>query len=712
MGKTELEIWHESTLSQLHEIPEKLKIYSGKIIEASDRMMADEVMEILKTIPVDEINRESEGLRIKDLKDEGINTIADVLTASMERLIDVKGISEEGAKEVKRVAMEFASKAKKDVKLRLSIDDKTPGATQLVTSVYRYRMSTILEDRVKKLLDENEKNINLYLETLNPSGGIFGRLFSDSDRTDSRNAISKLTELRYGDYGKTAKTLDELSKRLEFADEDMAWEDFKTKSTEYITTLEHVAPDFLDDGEEVYGLPEELAKEVQAECFFPDGLRCTLRRYQEWGVKYILHQERVLLGDEMGLGKTVQAIAAMVSLKNTGATHFVVVCPASVITNWCREIKKFSGLAVFKVHGDRREKELNTWKANGGAAVTTYETTGTIEFTEDYRYSMLVVDEAHYIKNPSAARSANVKKIAAHAERILFMTGTALENRVDEMISLIEVLKPDIAEEIKKTAFLAGAPQFREKIAPVYYRRKREQVLGELPEMTDTVEWCNLNEKEEAVYEKTLYSKNFMSVRRVSWNVDDINDSSKAARLKEIVEEAKDDDRKIIVFSFFLETVKAVCDMLGDACMEPITGSLSPEKRQAIIDEFDKAPAGSVLPAQIQSGGTGLNIQSASVVVLCEPQYKPSIENQAISRAYRMGQVRNVLVYRLLADDTVDERILEILEKKQAEFDAFADESVAAKESLELDEKTFGNIIEEEIERIKKKQSQNSNAEK
>ncbi len=121
------------------------------------------------------------------------------------------------------------------------------------------------------------------------------------------------------------------------------------------------------------------------------------------------------------------------------------------------------------------------------------------------------------------------------------------------------------------------------------------------------------------------------------------------------------------------------------------------------MTSFDNAPAGTILPAQIQSGGTGLNIQSASVVVICEPQYKPSIENQAISRSYRMGQARNVLVYRLLCEDSIDERILTLLERKQAEFDAFADKSVAAKEIIELDDKTLGDIINEEIDRINAK---------
>ena len=98
--------------------------------------------------------------------------------------------------------------------------------------------------------------------------------------------------------------------------------------------------EYLGNDNLVYGLSEELAREIQDQCFFLDGLLCTLRRYQEWGVKYILHQEKVLLGDEMALGKTIQAIATIVSLKNTGATHFIVICPASVVLNWCREVAK------------------------------------------------------------------------------------------------------------------------------------------------------------------------------------------------------------------------------------------------------------------------------------------------------------------------------------------------------------------------------------
>ncbi len=316
---------------------------------------------------------------------------------------------------------------------------------------------------------------------------------------------------------------------------------------------------------------------------------------------------------------------------------------------------------------------------------------------------MLVVDEAHYIKNPEARRSINVKNISMRAERLLFMTGTALENKVDEMISLIRILQPQIASQVQGMAFMSAAPQFRKAVAPVYYRRKREDVLTELPDLIESKEWCSLSYNEEIAYEHAVLSKKYAEARRVSWNVDDLKDSSKASRLLELVEEAESEDRKVIVFSFFLDTIRKVTMLLGDRCTNPINGSVTPQRRQEIIDEFDKAPAGTVLVAQIQSGGTGLNIQSASVVVLCEPQFKPSIENQAISRAYRMGQTRNVLVYRLLCEGTVDEKIMSTLESKQAIFDAFADKSVAASESQEMDDRTFGNIIKEEIDRINAK---------
>ena len=792
------------------------------------------VLSLLKTVPVDELNRDKCGFRIKALVGNGYSTVADVINASAYRLEMINGISAEGAKAIKAAANKIAAQAKAGAKLRISTDNKTPEISAVILALHKYLMCFAAVKSCRKLLALSGSQIEMAVSDLSPATGSIRWLFASSQtKAKAENAYRFLSEVFSGSYGDEARSALYTIDSAKFSSISEAWADFSDNPIIFFNTLEDICPGVLGTDDPVYGLPEELAKEVadecfypdglrctlrryqewgvkyilhqekvllgdemglgktvQAiasmvslkntgathfivvcpasvltnwcreikkmsslpvvevhgssksrsiraweesggvavttyettaafsfedefkfdmlvvdeadECFYPDGLRCTLRRYQEWGVKYILHQEKVLLGDEMGLGKTVQAIASMVSLKNTGATHFIVVCPASVLTNWCREIKKMSSLPVVEVHGSSKSRSIRAWEESGGVAVTTYETTAAFSFEDEFKFDMLVVDEAHYIKNPEARRSMNVRKLCTKADRILFMTGTALENNVDEMISLMSVLQPKVAYSASSFAAISSAPQFRNAIAPVYYRRRREDVLTELPELIESEEWCTLLPSEKAVYEETLYTNNYAAVRRVSWNAEDLSESCKAIRLKEIVEDAAEDGRKIIVFSFFLDTIQHVKELFGDKCVQPINGSVSPSHRQEIIDEFEKAPAGTILPAQIQSGGTGLNIQSASVVIICEPQFKPSIENQAISRAYRMGQTRNVLVYRLLCENTVDERLMDILKSKQAAFDAFADESAAAAESVEIDSKSFGNIIKEEIDRINK----------
>lgn len=676
----------------------------ASISKASEALVAQEVLNVLKDIPIDEINRDKRGFRIKALRDYGYNSIADISTASVYTIASVHGISEDTAYSIKRVVDDIVSKARQGVKIRLSVDNKNNKATELVSAISRYKRGKPYTETCRQILNSKSKQIDYALEDLAPAKSGFKWFFTSSaNKQKAIEAYNTLDRLLESEYSKEAHSVLESLDAVNRSTGTEDWQNFSENSISFFNVLEDVNPGILGTDDAMYGLPEELAREIQEECFFPEGLLCELRRYQEWGVKYTLHQSRVLLGDEMGLGKTIQAIAAMVSLRNTGATHFVVVCPASVITNWCREIRKMSLLTVTKIHGGGRASALKAWLKSGGVAVTTYETTSHFKMDNNFKFTLLVVDEAHYIKNPEARRTVNVKNISNHAERLLFMTGTALENKVDEMISLIQILQPTIASQVAGMAFMASAPQFREKVAPVYYRRKREDVLTELPELIESKEWCTMLTEEEQVYEQAILSKRYADARRVSWNVDDLQNSSKAKRLLEIIEEAEDDGRKVIVFSFFLDTIRKITELLGNKCLNPINGSVTPQRRQEIIDEFDKSSAGTVLAAQIQSGGTGLNIQSASVVILCEPQFKPSIENQAISRAYRMGQARNVLVYRLLCENTVDEKITSLLESKQAIFDAFADKSVAAKESLELDDKKFGDIIKEEIERINAK---------
>ena len=677
-----------------------------QVSETANRMVMADVLEILKTIPVEELNRDKGGFRVKTLRDFGFETMADIYSATERQIASANGISDTAAAAIKLLAQNRAEQTVSSAKIKLNADSRTPESTQLLKNIHTYRTLSDKQHTLEVYQQAHAHNFKTAEAQLAKLENCAEWLFLAYDEKRLiLNAYEDLSAMCNGEYAQTVSQICQGMLNFQPLDDDAIWADFEKNSILYFNVLETLVPGAIGGSDTRYGLPEDLAREIQDEGFFPDGLLCELRRYQELGVKYILHQERVLLGDEMGLGKTVQAIAAMVSLKNTGATHFLVVCPASVLANWCREIRSKSKLSVTKIHGAAKEDALLQWQKSGGVAVTTYEATALFTFEPDEKIGMVIVDEAHYIKNQNAKRTQNTARICEHAERLLFMTGTALENNVDEMISLIRILQPQLASEIHEIAFLSSAPQFREKIAPVYYRRKREDVLTELPELIENREWCTLLPDEEKVYEDAVLAKQYPQARQMSWNAPDLTQSAKANRLLELIADAKEDGRKIIVFSFFRNTIETICKLLGEQCSEPVNGSTPPAKRQEIIDKFENAPAGSVLAAQIQAGGTGLNIQAASVVILCEPQFKPSIEHQAVSRAYRMGQTRNVLVYRLLCEDTIEEKILELLANKQEQFDAFADESTAAAQTAELDDTTFQQIIQEEIDRINEKRN-------
>ena len=183
-----------------------------------------------------------------------------------------------------------------------------------------------------------------------------------------------------------------------------------------------------------------------------------------------------------------------------------------------------------------------------------------------------------------------------------------------------------------------------------------------------------LGDAEEARYEAAVSARNVMAMRRAPFITPS---SAKLERLRDLVEEAAQDGMKVLVFSYFLDTLGLIHEALGDAVVGTITGSVPPAVRQQIVDDFTKRPRHAVLLSQIEAGGVGINMQAASVVILTEPQWKPSTEEQAIARAHRMGQVRTVQVHRLLAKDCIDERICEIQQGKRLLFDEFARKSEA-----------------------------------
>ena len=411
---------------------------------------------LLSSVPVEELNRSRKGIRVKLLRDAGYYTVADIRKASSYQLAAVNGISPEGAEIIRQAAEELAQTAESGAGIRLSADDRNPGATALVSALYKYKQIQPFAERADAFRARYGAAASAAARDMKPAASSLRWLFASSEkRTRAESAYQTLNAILSGADLSALTGAVNAAIRIGYVSEREAWADFSRDSIRYISILEAIEPGAVGSGDTVYGLPEELAENIADVALDLNGLRCTLRRYQEWGVKYAVAQRRILLGDEMGLGKTVQAIAVMVHLRNKGASHFAVVCPASVLTNWCREIAKHSDLDVIRVHGSGKEAAVQEWLRKGGVAVTTYETTAVFDLQDSFRFCMLTVDEAHYIKNPSAQRTGNVKRLCAHADRLLFMTGTALENRVGEMATLIAILNQAVSAEIAPMLSLA-----------------------------------------------------------------------------------------------------------------------------------------------------------------------------------------------------------------------------------------------------------------
>ena len=679
---------------------------SGQIVQvrkAAQALYDDRLKSALETMDTEHLSKGKQGIRVSLLTDAGIKNIWQLSRMSCAQIEAVKGVGEQTARKVTETVKQIVENTKENLRIRINADNPVKADTDLVRALYIMIKSKPLIAKAKGIFDVNHKPLMSEVEQLKKTSSAFSWLFASKSKKSAASQTADLLSRRLsGEFGSTDIFV-EYNGLLD-APQNVFMADFMVNSAAYYSALEQVGQGLnVARGNEDMGLPAQLVREIEAHPLDLQYLKATLRSYQTFGVKYIVHQKRTLLGDEMGLGKTVQAIAAMAALKAEGVTHFMVVCPASVLINWCREIEKHSTLMVTKVHGGDEEALLH-WRKNGDVAVTTYESISRFTMPEKFRIGMIIADEAHYVKNPSTQRTKALVSLLNQTENVLFMSGTPLENRVDEMCFLCKCLNPQVAQELERVKYISTAEQFRQELAPVYLRRTREDVLTELPDLIEKEQWCVMSDKETAEYRKSVLSGNFMAIRQVSWQMADMKDSCKAQRLVEICDMARDEGRKVIVFSFFRETLTKVQSLLSDRCMEVITGAVSPQRRQEIVDEFTAAQPGAVLISQVQAGGTGINVQTASVIIFCEPQIKPSIENQAISRAYRMGQVRDVMVHRLLCDETIDERMLEILRNKQVEFDNFADESVVGEEGLQAEaassESWITKMVREEQERL------------
>lgn len=705
----------QNEISKIASAGEARELAAASVVKA---LSQSQLEMLLESMPVDAINRDKLGIRVSALKAAGITDMGKLCSMTYKELSRLKGIGEESAYLIYTVAGKIKQELSADSGLTFSpelFNKNKSGPINSIDLIRNIKLAMLEQPFVKEadaIRNKYCSGVETSLKEAAVSVSLFRRAFSSAGRKKAADeAVDYLYSLLSGDYGARCQELIRSWDEIGNLTDDECWQDFEQNSAAYFARLEQLDKvSGIKIDKNYNGIPIELVRQVEQQKISLDGLKATLRTYQDFGVRYIIRQQNVLLGDEMGLGKTVQAIAAMVSLKAAGETHFMVVCPASVLVNWAREIAQFSDFNVVSIRGGDIAA-VRRWISEGGVAVTSYGSISRFGLPESFRFGMLIADEAHYIKNPLARRTQALLILKKRAESCLFMTGTPLENKVEEMNFLIKCLRPDIAEEIEGISYFTSAPQFREKLAPVYLRRTREDVLTELPALIEKEQWCDMSKAEWESYLMSVMAENFMAMRQVSWDIADISKSSKAKRLVQLCEMAEEEGRKVIVFSYFLDTINAVRDLLGDKTIGPITGSVSPQKRQEMVDEFTAAENGKVLLCQVQAGGTGLNIQAASVIIFCEPQIKPSIENQAISRAYRMGQLRTVIVHRLLCDNTVDERILEILREKQDIFDSFADESVAGSEYMKGEKSIAAALIAMEKENLAKHEFLDDNEE-
>ena len=695
----------KSNIKQTQQIDRRLKAALdgereelAKLRKAADQFLSARIRASLEAMDVDMLTQGKQKIRVSYLRSAGIQNMWQLSKLSRQQIEDLDGIGAQGATAIYDLTKQIVKNAKEKLSVRIQSDSPTKADDALVAALYCVIVHGQQRQQIKSLYEGHHKPLAKEIAAAQKAASGFSWFFASAkERETALAAAAALQDRLDSEFGDLS--LLEAYEAVPKADPTECYAHFREHAADYYAALEKYCTQLPVAQDTKAGLPEELVAQIEATQIDLTGLKATLRSYQDFGVRYAVHQKRTLLGDEMGLGKTIQAIATMIAMKASGKHHFMVVCPASVLINWCREIQKFSDMEVTKIHGADEEALLH-WRENGDIAVTTFESISRFELPEKFKFDYLVVDEAHYVKNPAAQRTVAMQKLLAKTAGVLYMSGTPLVNRVDEMCFLVSCLQPQLSARLEQLKLVSTAEQFRSELSGVYLRRVREDVLTELPDLIEKEQWCELGSAEQSIYREAVESGNLMAIRQVSWQVPDLKDSSKAMRLLEICENAKEQGRKVIVFSFFRNTLEKVCTLLGDRCSQIISGDISPAVRQQIVDEFNAAEAGVVLVSQVQAGGTGLNIQAASVVVFCEPQLTPAIENQAIARAYRMGQTRDVLVYRLLADETIDERMLEILSAKQKEFDAFAEDSVIGDLQMQSDTSWLTKLVQEEQKRI------------
>ncbi|MDX1611897.1 MAG: DEAD/DEAH box helicase, partial [Candidatus Thermoplasmatota archaeon] len=407
-----------------------------------------------------------------------------------------------------------------------------------------------------------------------------------------------------------------------------------------------------------------------------------LRPYQEEGVSFLLGRElNAVLADDMGLGKTVMTIAAVLAAD----TRALVVAPANVLYNWAAEIQRFTGEQAAIWHG-------RTWDGNQDARflVTTYDSLRLYDWrrTDAGERPALVLDEAHMVRNPETQRSRMVKDLPQ--EHRILLTGTPVVNGLPDYYQLLSHVgdtkwaSQQAFEEtwLQDKQALSSHPKVRQAVADllqratrhVVMRRRKDDVLEDLPERTITVDQHVLDDEQEKTYqaleaEAQELMASTQSDVKVFAHLHKLRQHLIEARLplvRERIQELLDAGEAVVVYAHYLDPLRELEDQL-DGLAARLDGSTPPRQRERLAKQLGEPDGPQVLLAQIEAGGVGLNFTGARYVLFIHLGWTAAIHKQAIDRVHRIGQDRPVQVEFFVSPGTIDERMADIILRKEAD---------------------------------------------
>ncbi len=694
---------HEALVSSARGILDHL---DGTVVAVAAWVADDERRRVraeLALVPVERLGETTDrNLRLAAVQAAGYATAEDLLGVGPQELDALPGVGPTTAKAVVAAVDQLAGAAATLRPLRVEVDRAglpTPeGADRLLALLHRLLRLRPLVEPHRTALTDYARTAGAALAPARRAASALRLAFSlPRARREARAALASLAAwepwLAAADLPRVLADLQAAVERPDPGPFDLA-RDFLARPAEYYTALEDVVPQAATALAARGLLPADLVERVEARPLDLSAMTVALRGYQQFGARFALNQGRALLGDEMGLGKTVQALAVMSDLAAAGERRFLVVCPASLLATWAREVGARTTLTAHRLHGPGRDAAARAWRADGGVAVTSYE--GLAHVPVDVPdVGLLVVDEAHYVKNPATRRARAVAAWAQRVWRVLMLTGTPMDNRLEDFLALVRVLQPELVDRLPRSLAVLGPDGFRRAVAPVYLRRNQADVLVELPGVLAADDWVEPTADDAEHYRAAVAAGNLMAMRRAAWAAGAAGPRrcAKLARLLEIVDAARAEGRATVVFSYFKDVLDVAGRALGERGVPvhgPLSGDVPVAERAALVDAYTADAGAPVLLAQVTVGGTGLNLQAASVVVLCEPQLTPAAEEQAVARLHRMGQARTVRAHRLLAEDTVDERMVELLAGKREVFDAYVRASSVAAATAAVDVTTPG----------------------